>query len=192
MNAAVLPTAALLAMSVIPAGQALRTAALLAGLLTAQASGLSEPWQLIPFVPASLIPSPGARMAVFLAAVCAAVLLAGPALPEKPCESTMQEVFTPGSVEWPGTAHLDLSVPVVLLRVPPGTAGPAVLRVEAGGFRDSLPAGYVLSDDRVSVIPRGVSTIRAAGGGLVEIHLSRPPRPFEHPVIHAGPAHADR
>jgi len=192
VNAAVLPTAALLAISVIPAGRALRTAALLAGLLAAQASGLSEPWHLIPFVPASHNQPSRARIGVFIAAVCAVLMLAGPALPCTPCESTMQEVFAPESVEWPGTVHLDLSEPVALLRVPPGTAGPVEIRIEAGGCRDSLPAGYVISGDHVALIPQGVTTFRATGGGLVEIHLSRRPNPFEHPVIHAGPAHADR
>jgi len=170
-----------------------RAMGLFGALLAAQTGGLSGTWAVIgAAVPAIFLERGTHRMAISLLLLPASILAFGFPSPSEAPEVLLQESFAGGGESWPGTANLDQSTPVCLLRVVAPTE-PMRVVLDAGGVRDSLPVGFVSSDDGFVPVFPGRDTLTLADPGLlVEIRLVRPPAPFQHAVIHAGPAWAVR
>ncbi len=134
-----------------------------------------------------------ARIAGLASGIVLVLFITGPPLQGDEAEMVVQERLSGGDVTWE-RFHLDFSNPSVLLRTPGIGSGTLKLSFEGGGTRDRMPVGLVFTDEAVYSVPPGGSVLEIPlDGSFVNIRLTRPFRPFEHPVLHVleAVAHAD-
>lgn len=169
-----------------------RSLGLLGALLAAQAGDLAGTIPILSgAVPAAFFDRPRHRAVLAAVLIPAAVILGGFPVAFALPETTVQEAFTGHGESWPGIVNLDQSSPAALMRVEGGCQGGVTLILEAGGVRDSLPVGFVATENVfIPVLPGRDSLVIESPGPFVEIRLTRPPVPFQHPVIHLGPSHS--
>jgi hypothetical protein len=170
-----------------------RIAGLASVLLAGQAPYLSGAW--VPgavLLPAAFPAGRMTRLAIACTAGAAAFALFGIPAASPPEEIVMQELFTDGRTTWPGMVSVDLGHPVMLLRVTPDSGGTIIIRTAGGGIRAEEPLGMIVSDEQAVAIMPGIDTTSLrCPQGTASIILTRGWRPFEHPVIHAGPGSLD-
>jgi len=103
----------------------------------------------------------------------------------------LQEVLCPEAVVWAMPAELNLGMPELILKAPGKEAVSLRLEVSAGGVRDNDPVGYVTSAGRRIPVYPGENTLIIEDPEFpVSIRISRPWKPFSHPVIHFYSAEA--
>jgi hypothetical protein len=172
---------------------AARTAGLASVLIAGQAPHLSNAWVPGAVLLTSVLPA-AERTRLALAGITAAAAFAffGPPAASLPGERVMQELFAGGRTTWPDMASIDLGHPVMLLRVTPDDGGTVTIRTAGGGIRTAEPLGMIISDEQAVAIIPGLDTLSLyCPQGTASILLTRSWRPFEHPVIHAGPGSLD-
>ena len=150
---------------------------------------------ILPLTAALLVASPVKRekwRAVILAAgISAMLIISGLPSIEEHRSLVLQELMIDGKVLWSAPAELNLSMPELILDAPGVDASCMTLKVSGGGVRDSLPVGYVSSDDRTYPVYPGENTLFIEVPEFpVTIRISRFWKPFSHPVIHFYSAEA--
>jgi hypothetical protein len=124
---------------------------------------------------------------VLSTAICAGLLFFGLPVAQPPGLRPVQESYRESATVWENVPSLDSGKPSLYFRTAGG--GAFLISVEAGGIRDTEPVGVIRVGEREILIRNGVSIHELeleAPDSIVVIEMTRPWRPFEHPVIHFG------
>ena len=98
---------------------------------------------------------------------------------------TAREKLEDQQVIWLSPLELDISAPVLRLEAPFFHTDLVSLAISAGGVRDTLPLGMVISGSDSVPVYSGNTTVELKDPRFpVEVVLTRERKPFTHPVIH--------
>lgn len=150
---------------------------------------------LLPLIAALFIASPVNRdkwrTLILAAGVVLLLIITGIPSAQENRILVLQEVLTTEAVVWPMPAELNLGMPELILKAPGKEPVSLRLEVSAGGVRDNDPVGYVTSAGRRFPVYPGENTLIIENPEFpVSIRISRPWKPFSHPVIHFFSAEA--
>ncbi len=144
---------------------------------------------MIPIAAALFLASPLSRerwRSLMLAGgLMATLLISGLPSNEEHRIFVSEEVLIDNGLIWPGPVELNLSMPQIVLYAPGMDIAEMTLHVSAGGVRDHDPLGYAASGDSTFPVYPGENILLIEEPEFpVSIRISRPWKPFNHPVIH--------
>jgi len=120
----------------------------------------------------------GAGLAVML-------LAAGLPAAADPNIAHASESIEEGTAEWIHSEPMDLATPVLVLEAGEEKIEHLSLILSAGGTRDQLPVGLVVSGESTMPVMPGDNTLEIRNPDFpVTVLLTRGWKPFNHPVIH--------
>ncbi|MBN2607630.1 MAG: hypothetical protein JXA64_00830 [Candidatus Fermentibacteraceae bacterium] len=144
---------------------------------------------LLPLVPAVLAAAflPGARRRGAVEGAGLVLMLLAAGLPAASDRNVARgwERIEGGTAEWTHDEPLDLATPVLVLDAGEERFQHLSLTMSAGGTRDRLPVGMVVSGDSTLPVMPGDNTLEIDHPDFpVTVLLTREWKPFNHPVIH--------
>jgi hypothetical protein len=140
---------------------------------------------------ASLLKKELWRLVILAAGFSAVLIISGLPNPDEYPLAVCEEVLTDNGVLWTWTSELDLSMPELLIKDPHKDISNITLQLSAGGVRDSIPVGFVISGNRAFPVRSGENIVLIDEPQFpVSIRMSRHWELFTHPVIHVDSAEA--
>lgn len=103
-------------------------------------------------------------------------------------ERVAQERHIEDRLAWTYVPALTAGSPAVLFRTSSTDGGVLHVPVDAGGVRDDLPVGTILTGEQSITFGAGRDTLNVPfnAGDTVRVWISRPWAAFEHTIIHFG------
>jgi hypothetical protein len=180
--------AAAAAVTVFSGSRICRAAAALAIVLSLLSGSVTALWALTAAAAVSVfLGNRLLRSAVYALSMILGILISGlPGASAPPGHTAVLERHSDSTVHWDYAQSLDASAPGALLRTCGLPGDTLYIVLDAGGIRDTTALGTLSAGQwKLPVTPgRQTYAVPHDGRDPVIMEMTRPWRPFEHPVIH--------